>query len=83
MTSPTRYTVYYALVQIAGQVDQIRSVFTDLDKMRAQLSPCNPNNEQMQKLLQILHETLLNCRERYDYFEILLCQCDTSCLQIS
>jgi len=63
MTSPTRYTVYYALVQIAGQVDQIRSVFTDLDKMRAQLSPCNPNNEQMQKLLQILHETLLNCRE--------------------
>jgi len=62
-TSPTRYTVYYALVQVAGQVDQIKSVFTDLDKMRAQLTPCNPNNEQMQKLLQILHEALLNCRE--------------------
>ena len=64
MTSPMRYTVYHALVQVAGQVEQIRSVFTDLDKMRTQLAPCNINNEQMQKLLQILHEALLNCRER-------------------
>lgn len=61
--SPTRYTVYHALVQVAGQVEQIKSVFTDLDKMRAQLAPCKPNNEQMQKLLRILHEALLNSRE--------------------
>ena len=63
-TSSTRYTVYQALVQVAGQVDQIKSVFVTLDKMRAQLTPCNPDNEQMQKLLRILHEALLNCRER-------------------
>jgi len=63
-TSSTRYTVYHALVQVAGQVDQIKSVFANLDKMRAQLAPCNPDNEQMQKLLRILHEALLNCRER-------------------
>nr|SVE93182.1 EOG090X0AU0 [Moina brachiata] len=61
--SPTRYTVYHALVQVAGQVEQIKSVFTDLEKMRAQLAPCKPNNDQMQKLLRILHEALLNSRE--------------------
>lgn len=60
-----RYTVYHALVQVAGQVEQIKSVFTDLDKMRVQLAPCKPNNEQMQKLLRILHEALLNSRERF------------------
>lgn len=62
--SPLRYTVYHALVQVAGQVDQIKSVFTDLEKMRTELAPCSPNNEQMQKLLRVLHEALLNCRER-------------------
>lgn len=62
-SSPMRYTVYHALVQVAGQVEQIKSVFTDLDKMRVQLAPCKPNNEQMQKLLRILHEALLNSRE--------------------
>nr|SVE93798.1 EOG090X0AU0 [Scapholeberis mucronata] len=63
VTSSTRYTVYHTLVQVAGQVEQIKSVFTDLDKMRSQLTPCKPNSEQMQKLLRILHEALLNCRE--------------------
>lgn len=63
--SSTRYTVYHTLVKVAGQVEQIKTVFTDLDKMRAQLGPCKPNNEQMQKLLRILHEALLNSRERF------------------
>ena len=62
--SSTRYTVYHTLVQVAGQVEQIKSVFSDLDKMRAQLAPCKPSNDQMQKLLRILHEALLNSRER-------------------
>nr|CAG4637231.1 EOG090X0AJZ [Ceriodaphnia reticulata]SVE73101.1 EOG090X0AJZ [Ceriodaphnia reticulata] len=61
--SSTRYTVYHTLVQVAGQVEQIKSVFADLDKMRAQLAPCKPSNDQMQKLLRILHEALLNSRE--------------------
>ena len=41
----------------------IQSVFTDLDKMK-KLSLCKPNKEQKQKLLRILHETLLNSREK-------------------
>lgn len=61
--SPMRYTVYHSLVQVAGQVEQIRSVFTDLEKMRTQLAASKPNNEQMQKLLRSLHEALLNSRE--------------------
>ena len=63
-----RYTVYHSLVQVAGQVEQIRSVFTDLEKMRTQLAPSKPNNEQMQKLLRSLHEALLNSRERFVQF---------------
>lgn len=63
ISSPMRYTVYHSLVQVAGQVEQIRSVFTDLEKMRTQLAPSKPNNEQMQKLLRSLHEALLNSRE--------------------
>ena len=64
-SSPMRYTVYHSLVQVAGQVEQIRSVFTDLEKMRTQLAASKPNNEQMQKLLRSLHEALLNSRERF------------------
>ena len=71
--SSARYTVYHTLVQVAGQVEQIKSVFTDLEKMRTQLAPCKPNNEQMQKLLRILHEVLLNSRERFGQ----------SCLKVS
>lgn len=63
-TSPMRYTVYHALVQVAGQIDQIKSVFVSLDKTRQQLAPCCPDNEQMQNLLRVLHEALLNCKER-------------------
>jgi len=62
-TSPMRYTVYHALVQVAGQIDQIKSVFVSLDKTRQQLAPCCPDNEQMQNLLRVLHEALLNCKE--------------------
>ena len=68
--SPMRYTVYHSLVQVAGQVEQIRSVFTDLEKMRTQLAASKPNNEQMQKLLRSLHEALLNSRERFDLFHL-------------
>nr|QBH73922.1 eukaryotic translation initiation factor 3 subunit M [Franklinothrips vespiformis] len=57
--SPMRYHVYYHLVQIARSVDQIKHVFKDVDHLKAQFELCPPSNEQMQKLLRLLHDALL------------------------
>lgn len=62
--SPMRYHVYYHLVQVARQVDQVPAVFRDMDQLRQQFALCPPSNEQMQKLLRLLHEVLLDCKQR-------------------
>lgn len=56
--SPMRYHVYYHLVQVARQTDQVRAVFRDVDHLRQQFAQCPPSNEQMQKLYRLLHEVL-------------------------
>ncbi|XP_014244346.1 eukaryotic translation initiation factor 3 subunit M-like [Cimex lectularius] len=61
--SPMRYHVYYHLVQIAKQVDMVKAIFTSIDELKQQLMACPPTTEQMQKLLRLLHEVLLSCRE--------------------
>ncbi|XP_054262040.1 eukaryotic translation initiation factor 3 subunit M-like [Macrosteles quadrilineatus] len=61
--SPMRYQVYYHLVQIASKVDQVRAVFKDVDTLKQQLVLCQPSNEQMQKLLRLLHEVLLASKQ--------------------
>ncbi|XP_039294731.1 eukaryotic translation initiation factor 3 subunit M [Nilaparvata lugens] len=58
-----RYHVYYHVVQIARQVDQVRAVFKDVDHLKLQLAPCSPSNEQMQKLLRLLHDVLISCKQ--------------------
>ncbi|KAG8224945.1 hypothetical protein J437_LFUL006445 [Ladona fulva] len=61
--SPIRYHVYYHLVQVARQVDQVRAVFRDVDLLKQQFAACPPPNEQMQKLLRLLHEVLLSSHQ--------------------
>jgi translation initiation factor 3 subunit M len=61
--SPMRYHVYYHLVQVAKQVDQVQAVFKDVDHLKQQFASCPPSNEQMQKLLRLLHEVLLGCKQ--------------------
>ena len=61
--SPMRYHVYYHLVQIAHKVDQVRYVFRDVDTLKAQFAQCPPSQEQMQKLLRLLHEVLLASKQ--------------------
>lgn len=63
--SPMRYHVYYHLVQVAKQVDQVQAVFKDVDHLKQQFAACPPSNEQMQKLLRLLHEVLLGCKQRF------------------
>ncbi|KAJ8878328.1 hypothetical protein PR048_018905 [Dryococelus australis] len=56
--SSMRYHVYYHVVQVARQVDQVHAVFKDVDQLRQQFAACPPSNEQMQKLLRLLHDVL-------------------------
>lgn len=58
LTSPLRYHVYYHLVQVAKQVDQVKEVFTGVDQLKNQFTQCPPSNEQMQKLYRLLHDVL-------------------------
>lgn len=48
--SPLRYHVYYHLVQVVKQCDQVKEVFTGLDDLKREFSQCPPSKEQMQKL---------------------------------
>lgn len=56
--SPLRYHVYYHLVQVAKQCDQVKDVFSGLDELESQFAQCPPSKEQMQKLYRLLHEVL-------------------------
>lgn len=58
LTSPLRYHVYYHLVQVAKQVDQVKEVFTGVEQLKNQFTQCPPSNEQMQKLYRLLHDVL-------------------------
>lgn len=60
-----RYHVYYHLVQIARNVDQVKAVYNGVDQLKQQFATCPPANEQMQKLLRLLHEVLLGCKQGY------------------
>ncbi|XP_012280048.1 eukaryotic translation initiation factor 3 subunit M [Orussus abietinus] len=61
--SSMRYHVYYHLVQIARNVDQVKAVYSGVDQLKQQFAPHPPSNEQMQKLLRLLHEILLSCKQ--------------------
>lgn len=61
--SPMRYHVYYNLVQIARNVDQVKAVYSGVEHLKEQFKAFPPNNEQMQKLLRLLHEILLSCKQ--------------------
>jgi len=61
--SPMRYHVYYHLVQVARSVDQVKAVYSGVDQLKEQFKAYPPTNEQMQKLLRLLHEVLLSCKQ--------------------
>ena len=62
-SSPMRFHVYYTLVQLAGKTEQTGAIFTDVETVKSQFSAVPPSNEQMQKLLRLLHEVLLTCKK--------------------
>ena len=62
--SPMRFQVYFHLVQLAGKVDEVDLVYSDIKTLKGQFASNPPSNEQMQKLLRVLNEVLLNAKKR-------------------
>ncbi|XP_059482358.1 eukaryotic translation initiation factor 3 subunit M [Neocloeon triangulifer] len=62
-SSPMRYHVYCHVIQAAKQPEHIKSVFHNVDQLKTQFGTCVPNNDQMQKLLRLLHDVLLKCNQ--------------------
>ena len=71
-SSPMRVHVYLYLVELAGKTDQIGTVYKDMDTLRSAFSSCPPSNEQMQKLLRLLHQTLLICKRSEDAGQVMI-----------
>ncbi|BET02514.1 Eukaryotic translation initiation factor 3 subunit F-1 [Nesidiocoris tenuis] len=60
---PLRYNVYYHLVQISIETDQVRAIFPGLDTFKKWFSKAPPKTEEMQRLLRLLHKALIQCKE--------------------
>ncbi|CAB3363175.1 Hypothetical predicted protein [Cloeon dipterum] len=71
-TSPMRYHVYCHVIQAAKHAEQIKSVFHDVDQLKALFAACPPNNEQMQKLLRLLHDVLLTCNQSEQAAKVMM-----------
>ena len=70
--SPMRFHVYYYLVQLAGRLNQINLVYKDMESLKSTFSSNPPSNEQMQKLLRLLHEVLLSCGRSEDASQVMI-----------
>ncbi|KAB0798669.1 hypothetical protein PPYR_09662 [Photinus pyralis] len=70
--SPMRYHVYYHLIQIANQTDQVRCVFRDIEHLKQQFSHCPPSSEQLQKLYRLLHEVLLRSNQSEQAAKVMI-----------
>ncbi|KFM63377.1 Eukaryotic translation initiation factor 3 subunit M, partial [Stegodyphus mimosarum] len=61
--SPLCYDVYCSLVRVAGQTDNIHMVFKDVNKLKSWLSELKVSTDKVQKLLRLLHEVLVECKQ--------------------
>lgn len=62
-TSVLRFHVYYNMVKVAAQTDQIKVLFNDLEKMKAWIKECGVSTEKFQLLLRTLHEALIDSHQ--------------------
>ncbi|XP_018318614.1 eukaryotic translation initiation factor 3 subunit M [Agrilus planipennis] len=70
--SPMRYHVYYHLIQIAKQTDQVKSVFRDIEHLKQQFAQSPPSSEQLQKLYRLLHEVLLKSNQSEQAAKVMI-----------
>merc|ERR1719510_1343673 len=67
-----RFHVFYALVSLAGRTQQIDTVYKDMDYLKSQFDGCPLTNEQMQKLLKLLHEVLRACNRSEEASQVMI-----------
>ncbi|KAL1505809.1 hypothetical protein ABEB36_005286 [Hypothenemus hampei] len=70
--SPMRYPVYYHLLLIAKQTDQIKSIFQDVESLKEQFKHCPLSNEELQKLYRLLHEVLLKSNQSEQAAKVMI-----------
>jgi len=70
--SPMRYHVYYHLIQISKQTDQVKCVFRDIEHLKQQFAMCPPSSEQLQKLYRLLHEVLLKSNQSEQAAKVMI-----------
>jgi len=70
--SSMRYHVYYAMVEVAGKVGQVGSIFTNTAKLKETLGSKPPTPEQLQKLYRLLHQSLLTCNLSDEAYKVML-----------
>jgi len=70
--SAMRYHVYYFMVEVAGKVGQIQSVFTNTQTLKKTFAALPPTAEQLQKLFRLLHEGLTNCKASDEAYQVML-----------
>jgi len=70
--SAMRYHVYYHMVEVAGKVGQMASVFSDTVQLKKTFSAKPPTAEQLQKLYRLLHTSLTNSKMSDDAYKVML-----------
>lgn len=61
--SPYRYTLYMAIVKLAGQADMIHHINPDLDEIKEWVKDWDLSTSKTQNLLRLLHEAFLEARQ--------------------
>jgi len=62
---PIRYDVYYHILKVSKQTEQVKAVFSSVKELNATFAKCEPplSVDKTQNLLRFLHEVLLACKE--------------------
>lgn len=68
--SSMRYHVYYAMVEVAGKVGMVGSIFTNTNELSKTLGSRPPTPEQLQKLYRLLHQSLMTCNMSDDAYKV-------------
>lgn len=70
--SHLRYDVYCSLVRVAGQTDNVNTIFKDIAKLKSWLQQLDISIDKTQRLLRLLHEVLLECKQSESAAKVMI-----------
>ncbi|XP_041366455.1 eukaryotic translation initiation factor 3 subunit M-like isoform X2 [Gigantopelta aegis] len=71
-TSPVRYTVYLAMLRLAGQADMLQMIPTELDQVKTWIAQWGINIQKKQNLYRVLHEVLLEAKQSKQATKVMI-----------